>query len=121
MVRVETDPVKRNSRVDPDLTDEVIGFGAYVLGTGRANLAGADLNKDRSTAPVVKRLVRTADNRVLLIEAVEYPSIRGELDLLPRKLTSFVPIQYRTPTALHANIPRVTTTVNETERKTAHI
>jgi len=70
-LRVEANRAIRDSMATPDLVDDVLGFGEFVLGTGKAALAGSDSG---SSALVVKEFV-VRDNRTFLIESVEYTGL----------------------------------------------
>jgi hypothetical protein len=79
---VEQDEQVRNSRVTPDLIDEVLGFGELVMGTGQAYTAAIDSDHPGSQAVVAKEFT-TIGNRTFLIESVEYVAIRDGLEALP--------------------------------------
>ena len=90
VLRAETDARLRATMADPDLRDEELGFGAMFMGGG----AAFPLEKDNPEqgyepdVPVGKLWIRVADpkggpERTFLIEQVEYPSIRGRLQVLP--------------------------------------
>jgi len=70
-LRVEQDQAIRASMATPDLVDDVLGFGEFILGTGRAALAGSDAGP---SPLVVKEFVVRA-NRTFLIESVEYTGL----------------------------------------------
>lgn len=82
-IRVEKDKAIRAARVDPDLVDEVLGFGEFVLGTGKAmaveNPAGGGYDPG---APVAKRLV-SIQGRRFLIETVDYGPLKQRFAELP--------------------------------------
>lgn len=88
-VRVEMDKGLRSRMVTPDLVDEVLGFGEFVLGTGRASTAAtiADASGEPA-APVVKQFQTLKDGlnvvRRVLVESVEYSTIQRELQNLPK-------------------------------------
>ncbi len=80
---VENDATVRQSMATPDLVDEVLTFGNFVLGTGRAFMGAAANTVTNSDAiPVAKQFV-TAGGRNLLIESVVYTSVKAALLSLP--------------------------------------
>ncbi|MBU6402020.1 MAG: hypothetical protein KGS61_17015, partial [Verrucomicrobia bacterium] len=88
-IRVEQDQATRNRMATPDLVDQILGFGEFVLATGRATVAGKVESLEAPAAPVVKEIV-TSGQRQFLVESVEYPSVQGQLQALP-KLTAAAP------------------------------
>ena len=68
--------------VSPDLVDELLGFGEFVIATGRAVVAGTPRASGESAAPVVKELVHR-EGRTFLLESVEFASVETELKSLP--------------------------------------
>lgn len=66
--------------VEPDLTDRLIDFGAYKMGTGLAFEGEGQSGAQK--LPVMKRY-ETIDGRPVLIEAVEYQSAKDLLSALP--------------------------------------
>ena len=81
VLRVETDPLVRQSMVTPDLIDETLGFGELVFGRAHAYRIG---NANTNLGAVVVKEFKTVDERTFLVESVEYPAIRKELLLLPQ-------------------------------------
>ena len=81
-IRVEQDKRLRDRMVSPDLVDEMLGFGEFVIATGRAVTAGTPRASGESAAPVVKELVNR-EGRTFLLESVEFASIETELKSLP--------------------------------------
>ncbi len=82
-IRVEQDKEVRAARVMPDLVDEVLGFGEFVLATGRAMSTGEqDQGRYMSGAPVAKQLIMIGSRR-FLVESVDYSLLQGQLDALP--------------------------------------
>lgn len=77
-IRVEKDRATRERMVTPDLVDHTIGFGQFVIATGRARRAGANVTSSEAAAPIVKEF-RVLQGRNFLIESVEYASVRSEL------------------------------------------
>jgi RHS repeat-associated protein/uncharacterized delta-60 repeat protein len=75
----EREEVRRRME-SPDLVDEVLGFGEFVLATGQA--FASDAPPGAVGAPVAKELV-TREGRTFLIESVEYSSIQQQLKSLP--------------------------------------
>ena len=74
-VRIEQRPEVRKRLVSPDLVDEVVGWGEFVIGTGRAFTA---LSSSQSGAPVAKSFNAEA-GRTYLVETVDHILVRGEL------------------------------------------
>src|SRR5262249_25483266 len=70
-LRVEPDPAIRQAMATPDLVDDVLGFGRFTLGTGKALLAGYT----SESSPLVAKEFVTRENRTFLIESVEYGSL----------------------------------------------
>jgi len=81
-VYVEEDQAVRNRMVSPDLVDEVLGFGEFVLWTGRAATL-ANLTSDAAQGALVAKQFASASGRTFLVETVEYEAIRADLELLP--------------------------------------
>ena len=79
-IRVEDREEIRRRMESPDLVDEVLGFGEFVVATGRAFASAA--TPDKAAAPVAKEFITNA-GRTFLIETVEYTDIQRELELLP--------------------------------------
>ncbi|HWQ90142.1 MAG TPA: hypothetical protein VN673_00610, partial [Clostridia bacterium] len=79
---IERDPAVRARRVSPDLMDEVLGFGEFVLGTGRAFTTSSS-ERPEGAAAVVTKEFRTVEDRTFLVESVEYSAIRAGLESLP--------------------------------------
>lgn len=85
ILRRETNAARRATMASPDLRDETLGFGEFVLGRGRACLTGvtnAIKGARAHSAPVGKEF-RTVAGRHFLLETVEYPSIQKVMQLLP--------------------------------------
>jgi hypothetical protein len=82
----------RNSMVSPDFVDEILGFGEFVLATGRA-FSTTD-NPRGSFAPVAKEFEKI-HGRSFLIESVEYRSIQDRLEGLPKCEQSPAPLAKR--------------------------
>ncbi|MHB8522303.1 MAG: hypothetical protein ACYDH9_16305 [Limisphaerales bacterium] len=82
-IRVEPQPAVRNRMATPDLVDQVLGFGEFVVGTGRAALTGNAQMPGSPAAPVVKEMA-VLGQRTFLVESVEYPSVQTELQSLPK-------------------------------------
>jgi alpha-tubulin suppressor-like RCC1 family protein len=79
-IRVENREDVRQKLATPDFVDEVLGFGEFVLATGRA--FASDAGSTRAAAPVAKEFVTKAD-RTFLVESVEYASIQKDFEALP--------------------------------------
>ena len=80
MLRAESDPQVRQDMVEPDLTDRLLDFGAYKMGTGLAFEGEGKAGTQK--LPVMKRY-EMIDGRPVLIEAVEYQSAKDLLSMLP--------------------------------------
>jgi len=80
-LRVEQREEVRKRMESPDLVDEVLGFGEFVLATGKAFQFGLDRGSP-SAVPVAKEFVMRS-GRTFLIESVDYSSVREHLDSLP--------------------------------------
>jgi hypothetical protein len=78
-LRVEKDPAVRRLRVQPDLFDEVLGFGQFVLGTGRAFTA---LSSGESGVAVGKTFGQI-EGRTILVETLDFAALRDEFEALP--------------------------------------
>ena len=87
-IYIEQDPAVRNQMVTPDLIDEAIGFGEYVLGHGYAYTAPTPAQPDGNAGIVAKEMVQTSDHRVFLIESVPYSTIAAGLQTLPPCITA---------------------------------
>jgi hypothetical protein len=83
-IYIEQDPVVRSRMVSPDLVDQSIGFGEYVLGHGYAYTAPTAAQAAGMAGLVAKEMVQTSDHRVFLIESVNYESIAKGLESLPQ-------------------------------------
>lgn len=82
-IYVEGDPARRKGMVSPDLMDEMIGFGKFVLGTGRAYATASPAVTNGAAAVVGKEYVRTDDGRRFIIESVDYSQLQEGLLALP--------------------------------------
>jgi hypothetical protein len=81
-VWIETDEQKRKSLYTPDLIDQVIGWGEFVLGTGRCYFSGDPTATDQPEVLVAKQL-RQDGSRLLLTESVKFSDIEAGLKALP--------------------------------------
>lgn len=91
-LRVEHDRNVRDRMATPDLVDEVLGFGEFVIGTGRAATLSSIADRDALTAPVTKEF-REVNGRTLLIESLEYPSVAEEFEALSECVQETASIQ----------------------------
>ena len=82
-IYVESDPAVRQQMVSPDLMDETIGFGEFVLGLGRAFVTPSIAATNGAAAAVAKELIKTEDGRIMLVESVDYLPLRDALLSLP--------------------------------------
>ena len=84
-LRQQPDPAIRASMAEPDFTDEILKFGAMSINTGSAfpleNNPAADV--DPEAVQTGKTWQRRA-GRDFLIERVEYPAIKNQLEILPK-------------------------------------
>jgi hypothetical protein len=81
-LRVEKDQAVRSRMASPDLIDEVLGFGEFVIGTGKAFTAPTFMHTNGVESVVAKEF-KTMAGRTFLIESVEYPAMRASLETLP--------------------------------------
>lgn len=81
-IRSQGDSRLRNEMVSPDLVDEVLDFGSMKMGAGKAFQLVPNGHTPSDTIPVGKQW-QTLEGRDFLIEAVEYPMIKGHLGALP--------------------------------------
>lgn len=79
-IRVESDERIRSRMVTPDLVDEVLGFGEFVLSTGRAFRTVED-----ETVLLVAKETLVAENRVFLVESLEFAPFKEAFELLPAR------------------------------------
>ena len=79
-IRVEQRRSVRDRMARPDFEDEVLGFGEFVLATGRASLVGSSFRDGAATVAKEFTIIR---GRTFLIESVESGSVLGKLKLLP--------------------------------------
>jgi len=80
-LRVESDPVKRQTMALPDFIDQNLNFGGLEISKGRA----IDFQGVIAGDIPVGKTWEVRDGRTFLIEAVELPSIQPALDALPQK------------------------------------
>ena len=86
-IYVEQDPKVRARMVAPDLVDEELGFGQFVMTTGKAYVAPNALNVGGNEAPVTKQY-KTIGGRTYLFESVPFVALAGDLLALPSCGTS---------------------------------
>jgi hypothetical protein len=79
---VETKAAVRSRMVSPDIMDQTIGYGEFVLGSGRAYTIPTEAATNGTAATVFKSLV-TTEGRTFLVESVTYESIRRGMESLP--------------------------------------
>ena len=71
--------------VDPDFTDEFLELGETQIGAGRAfSLGNQAAAGEPGTGTVVGKSWIQIDGRDFLIEKVEFPAIKAQIDALPR-------------------------------------
>lgn len=88
IINRQTNPAPRANMAEPDFADEVLDFGAMRMGRGNAfpiETPVAEFGEE--VAPVVKRWERR-EGKDLLIEKVQYSSIRPQLDTLPKAVVA---------------------------------
>jgi hypothetical protein len=81
-VWIETNEQKRKALYTPDLIDQVIGWGEFVLGTGRCYFSGDPTATDQPDVLVAKQL-RQDGSRLLLTESVRFSDVEVGLKALP--------------------------------------
>lgn len=81
-LRVEQDANVRSRMASPDLVDEVLGFGEFVIATGRAATLANISKSDAPGAPVAKQF-STIAGRTFLIESMENGLVQADLKGLP--------------------------------------
>lgn len=82
-VYIEGNAAVRKAMASPDLMDESIGFGNFVLGAGKAYAFPSADEPDGAGAAVAKEFVRTQDGRTFLVETVDYKYLAKALLALP--------------------------------------
>lgn len=82
-IYVEENPTLRAGLAVPDLMDELIGFGQFVLGNGRAYVTPSLAVTNGAAAVVGKEFVKSADGRVFIVESVDYTPLQEGLLALP--------------------------------------
>jgi hypothetical protein len=81
-IYIEHDIVVRNGKVSPDFVDEILGFGEFVIATGRAMTMENIADPEAPAAPVAKQFT-TIDGRRVMIESVELRFVGEVLRNLP--------------------------------------
>jgi hypothetical protein len=107
-IYVEQDPQVRAKMVAPDLVDEELGFGQFVMTTGKAYVAPNEVNTGGNEAPVVKEY-KTIAGRTYLFESVPFMALAGDLLALPSCGTSGLGGFNSTGIHGYAGIPKPTT------------
>ena len=79
---IEPNPVVRQAMVSPDLIDETIGFGEFVLGGGRAYLMPELWGTNGTVASVVKAY-KNVLGREFIVESVSYSAVQSAMATLP--------------------------------------
>ena len=92
--------------VTPDLVDHTLGFGEFVLASGKAYTVGT--TNVSASAPVAKEFT-TILGRTFLIESVECRSIQRGLNTLPRQNGQVVKFNARPSKIGYASIPKAGT------------
>ncbi len=85
---IEQNATIRSQMADPDMMDETIGFGEFVLGHGAAYTIPTPSNPGGAAGLVAKQLIQTPEGRVFLVESVAHSTIARGLqslaDCVPR-------------------------------------
>jgi hypothetical protein len=81
-LRVEKDDAVRRQMASPDLVDEVLGFGEFVIGTGKAFTAPS-ASQTNGVEGVVAKEFKTTGGRTFLTESVEFQALNSGLETLP--------------------------------------
>jgi hypothetical protein len=81
-LRVEKNDAARRRMASPDLVDELLGFGEFVIGMGKAFTAPTTAQTNGVQSVVAKEF-KTVGGRTFLIESVEYPAIQAGVETLP--------------------------------------
>src|SRR5581483_2567872 len=85
VLQAEPNQAVRNQMASPDLLDQTLSFGKFVLGHGRAFLTGTNVSGNPNAmpgAPVGKAFTQV-QQRLFLIESVKYQSVWKDLQSLP--------------------------------------
>jgi hypothetical protein len=101
---VEADAKVRAKMASPDLIDHQLGFGRFVMTTGRAYVATSVVNPNGLETPVAKEY-KTVGDGTYLFESIPYTSIAAALSNLPPCHPSFGSTKIKS-TKGYANIPR---------------
>ena len=102
---VEQDPKVRAAMAKPDLVDEQLGFGQFVLTTGKSFVAPSANNPNGVEATVTKEY-RTLAGRTYLFESIPYVAIAKGLQALPPCQPATGSLNFNT-TKGYAGIPRL--------------
>ena len=78
----EADPQQQQAMALPEVVDQTLDFGAMTIGSGQAFSIGGGAAP--APVPVAKGWHRLPDNRRVLIESVDYPSLQPLMRELPR-------------------------------------
>ena len=79
---IEENEALRNQMASPDIVDEVLGFGEFVLGSGRAFNSDFDASPTNAAASVAKEM-RSIAGRTFWVESVEFKQVSAHLEALP--------------------------------------
>ncbi len=101
---VEANAKVRAKMASPDLIDHQLGFGRFVMTTGRAYVAPSAVNPNGLETPVAKEY-KTVGDGTYLFESVPYTAIAAALSNLPPCHPSFGSTKIKS-TKGYANIPR---------------
>ena len=106
-VKHEADPAVRQAMKEPDLIDQRLDFGGMSIGQGQAFPLGGSADVfSESAVPTGKSLERI-EGRLILIEKVDYSSVREHLGRLPKSagVKKLRPIGLPDPTrTMHASV-----------------
>jgi len=81
-IYVEQKEDVRKRKASPDLVDELLRFGEFVIGTGRAYTPPTKVHTN-GTQTIVAKEFKTIEGRTFLIESVDCLAIRKALEALP--------------------------------------
>ncbi|HTI70004.1 MAG TPA: hypothetical protein VMF06_08560 [Candidatus Limnocylindria bacterium] len=98
-LRIQNSEEIRRQLKEPDLVDEVLGFGQFALYTGNASYIAGQANDSEKAVPVAKEFIRVEGGRSFLIESVEYPAVSDKLARLPRDKAGAGGTERRSPTS----------------------
>jgi hypothetical protein len=81
-IYVEKDQAVRLRRAVPDIMDSILGYGDFVIGTGRAFVTPA-MSETNFPVVAVAKEYRTIGGRTFLVESLTYGGVKAALSSLP--------------------------------------